>query len=107
MKIKKRFMTRDKDDFLHSNGYARVASGGKIGSASTESFEKRLQIDNNRRIVGRYRSSTIGNPYGVMRAKSIDSTTVDLNAVKSEPDFNKSNSEKPIINSPKRFDPYR
>lgn len=107
MKIRKRFMTHNKDDFLHSNGYARVAGGGRIGSASTESFEKRLQIDNNRRIVGRYRSSTIGNPYGAMRAKSVDNSSSDSIITKPEPNSNKPTIERPIINSPQRFDPYR
>ncbi|NTW61416.1 hypothetical protein HGB24_01870 [Candidatus Saccharibacteria bacterium] len=56
---------------VHSNGYARVANGNRIGAASHESFERRLMLDSNRKIINSYRRSSIGSSYGEQRAKAI------------------------------------
>lgn len=48
------------DTPLHSSGYAKVASGGTMGSASPQSFDQRIGIERNRRAVARYGHSMIG-----------------------------------------------
>ena len=53
------FKTDDNKPF-HSNGYAVVASGDRIGSTSSTSFNQRLNIDRNRRIVNNYHLSSLG-----------------------------------------------
>lgn len=45
---------------FHSNGYAQAANQGRIGSTSNTSFEKRMQIEQNRSNVAAYRFSSLG-----------------------------------------------
>ena len=54
---------------FHSNGFARVASGDRIGTATATSFEQRRQIDGDRQVIGEYRHSAIGSSYNVTRLK--------------------------------------
>lgn len=46
---------------FHSNGFATVANGNRVGAVSNISFGRRRQIEQNRRVVDSYRSSNIGN----------------------------------------------
>lgn len=46
---------------FHSSGYAEVAHGESIGSTSSQSFEARSAIDNNRQTVGKYHDSSIAH----------------------------------------------
>ena len=57
----KRLIKEKKEDVVHSSAYAQVQNEGKIGSASVESFTKRLSIDKNRQVVRRYGDSQIVN----------------------------------------------
>jgi hypothetical protein len=50
----------DKSDHFHSSAYAKVANGSSLGSHSTQSFEERTSMEQNRRNVQRYGSSLIG-----------------------------------------------
>lgn len=72
MGIHKHFITAGQSEFAHSNSYARVASGERLGSTSYESFGQRRQLDSSRQIINGYHRSTIGNSYGVQRAKAVD-----------------------------------
>ena len=66
----------DNNKPFHSNGYAVVANGDQLGAVSTVSFEKRQQIDQNRRLVGGYNRSSIGRSYNEsLRAKSVQDST--------------------------------
>jgi hypothetical protein len=57
---------------FHSNGYAQIAVGNRVGSTAAHiSFEKRQQVDHNRRVVYGYSRSAIGSTYGALRSKNI------------------------------------
>lgn len=63
MSLNNRFINQPGSDAFHTSGYAKVAQGGAIGATSSESFNRRLQVDRNRRAVGRYGESMIGRNY--------------------------------------------
>lgn len=73
MDLNKHIATDNINRPFHSNGYAQVAVGNRVGSVGNISFNQRQQIDRNRRIVYGYNRSAIGNSitYGAMRAKSV------------------------------------
>jgi hypothetical protein len=60
MKINKYINNGPKEDIFHSNGMAQVASGGNLGAASAETFERRTQINRRRSAVRHYGDSLIG-----------------------------------------------
>jgi hypothetical protein len=60
MKINKYINSGPKEDIFHSNGMAQVASGGNLGAASAETFERRSQINRQRSAVRHYGDSLIG-----------------------------------------------
>lgn len=45
---------------FHSSGYAQEAQGDLIGATSPETFERRRDVERQRRLVQRYRDSRIG-----------------------------------------------
>lgn len=49
----------DADKPFHSSGFAEVANGSKMGATSAESFNRRYQIDQNRKMVQKYRDSNL------------------------------------------------
>ena len=55
----KRLIKKDKSDILHSSAYAKAQNAGNIGVASTQSFRERISIDQNRKIVHKYRDSKL------------------------------------------------
>lgn len=55
----KRLTNSKKRDIFHTSGYAGVQSGDKIGAASAESFQRRVEIDRARNFVGRYKDSRV------------------------------------------------
>ena len=55
----KYMMKDEKKDVFHSSAYAKAQSGAAIGSASTESFNVRVNVNQNRQIVRGYRDSKI------------------------------------------------
>lgn len=44
---------------FHSSGYAEIAHGNSIGATSSQSFQERSRIDNNRQTVGKYHQSFV------------------------------------------------
>ena len=60
---------------LHSSGYAEAANAGHLGSVDSRSFEERMRIERSRQHVAGYNRSTIGQSYGVMRARPAMSGT--------------------------------
>lgn len=71
MDLNKHIVTNDDSKPFHSNGYARVANGNRLGASAKVSFNQRQQINCNRQIIGGYSRSTTGSAYGVLRAKSV------------------------------------
>ena len=60
-KIIQRITKTKTSDVAHSSGYANVRSAGNFGVASSaaQSFEERLDIENNRKIVQGYRRAMV------------------------------------------------
>lgn len=52
-------MKDEKEDVFHSSAYAKAQNGAGIGAASTESFQTRVKIDQNRTKVRGYGDSGI------------------------------------------------
>lgn len=80
---------------FHTSAYAQVVNAGRVGSASTESFAKRQQIDNNRQKIGGYRYSGIGRSLGALNAKPISGESTSVNKTSSAP-----------VETPKPYNPY-
>ena len=62
----KHVMKEHNTDIFHSSTYGKAQNGGSMGVASTESFEARKKIEENRKIIKGYGNSsvmgqTIGN----------------------------------------------
>jgi hypothetical protein len=72
MDLNKHIVKNDDNAPLHSNGYAVVANGNRIGSTSGESFRQRQLVERNRRLVDNYRLSHIGNNRGILRSKQLN-----------------------------------
>ena len=66
------FSGDEKQDILHTSGYAKAANGNAIGAAGTQPFSRRLELHGSAhsRTVGQYRHSAIGARRGVLGAKS-------------------------------------
>jgi len=54
---------------FHSSGIAQAASGDRLGSTGNVSFEQRQQIEKNKRLIGNYQRSSIGNPNNPFRVR--------------------------------------
>lgn len=52
-------MKDEKKDIFHSSAYAKAQSGETIGAASTESYQVRVNMNQNRQVVRGYRDSKI------------------------------------------------
>lgn len=57
----KYLMREQKEDIFHSSAYGKAQNAGAIGAASTESFEERMKVERNRKIVQGYNDSRIVN----------------------------------------------
>lgn len=75
MDLNKHIVKNDDNKPFHSNGFAQIASGNRVGSVGRVSFNQRQQINNNRRLVYGYSRSTIGNTYSALRPKPIVNST--------------------------------
>ena len=62
----------NKADFLHTSSFGKAQSGSGIGAASSQSFNTRMAINQNRRVVRGYGDSRIvtGTRYTNSRAKT-------------------------------------
>lgn len=67
------FSSDEKQDILHTSGYAKAANGDAIGAAGAQPFSRRLELHGNShsRTVGQYRHSAIGARRGVLGARSV------------------------------------
>lgn len=54
---------------FHTHGFAKVASGDRLGAVSTTSFEERIKLENNRQLVGGYKRSALGSTYNPTRPR--------------------------------------
>lgn len=109
MNFNKRIVMNSDDRPFHSSGYARVANGNRIGSVANVSFDKRQQVEKNRQKVDSYRRSTVGNPYGVLRAKRyVKPTTPTLGAKNSLQSNNATAPARRAFNEPggRSYNPY-
>lgn len=52
-------MKDQKEDVFHSSAYAKAQNGGNLGAASTESYQVRVNLNQNRRVVKGYGDSEI------------------------------------------------
>lgn len=100
MDLNKHIVNSDDSKPFHSNGYAQVANGDQIGSTSAVSFEQRQVIDRNRLIINNYKRSTIGNSYGVLRAKPVTESEINRTSIRQRSQLQQHNS---LPAAPKRF----
>ncbi|HRN96826.1 MAG TPA: hypothetical protein PLZ58_00010 [Candidatus Saccharibacteria bacterium] len=54
---------------FHTHGFAKVASGDRLGAVSPTSFEERIKLENSRKLVGGYQRSTLGSTYNPTRPR--------------------------------------
>lgn len=73
MDLNKYIVTGDVGTPLHSSGYAQAANAGHVGSVSPVSFNARQTAEQTRQVVGGYDRSIVGQSYGSMRAKTVQS----------------------------------
>lgn len=64
----------EKQDVLHSSGYAKAQNGASMGASSSESFAARVKIDQDRQRVRRYNDSRLvaGARMNAPRAKTYE-----------------------------------
>lgn len=60
MDLNKHIVKNSNDSLFHSSGFAQVASGNRLGSDGDITFEQRQRIEKNRKLIGSYQRSTIG-----------------------------------------------
>lgn len=54
-------MKDKKEDIFHSSAYGKMQNGGSIGVSSNETFAKRMEINQNRKVVRGYGDSRLAN----------------------------------------------
>jgi len=97
MDLNKHIVNNDNCKPFHSNGYARVANGDRIGSVGNVPFSQRQNIDNNRQTVDLYKRSVVGSARGVLRAKQYIRPTASTDTNKNNNSLQQNNSAKPVI----------
>ena len=100
MDLNKHIVKIDDSKPFHSNGYAQVANGDKIGSTANISFEQRQLIDRNRIIINNYNRSAIGSTYGVLRAKPVVGNPIKRTSMRQRSLLQQNNS---LPAGPRRF----
>ncbi len=68
----------ENDSAFHSNSFATVANGNRVGVVSTETFEQRKQREKHRQIIQGYQTSNIGRPFAAATQSSPIAPTVSL-----------------------------
>jgi hypothetical protein len=92
---------------FHSNGYAQVASGNRIGATSNISFNQRQVIESSRRIIGEYKHSKLGTLRGILKANPSNINNTNNSVLSPKPsrqEFNSSN--KPVSLKSQNYNPY-
>jgi len=111
MDLNKHIVTNDNNKPFHSNGYARVANGDRLGASAKVSFNQRQQIDYNRKIIGGYCRSTTGSAYGVLRAKPVVENVTNRTGIRQRSSLQQHNSigarsQHFSDSSPQSYNPY-
>ena len=104
MDLNKHIVTDVNGSPFHSNGFACVNGGDRIGATSNITFAKRQEIEKNRRLIYGYQRSSIGSTYGVMRAAAVAPNKTAITGaagVQSRQQFNSMNAA-PI----RKYNPY-
>ena len=52
--------SNDAEKPFHTHEFAQAANGTSMGATSAQSFQQRSRIDQNRRVIQRYRDSAVG-----------------------------------------------
>ena len=65
MDLNKHIVSNNISKLFHNSGFAEIANGNHFGASSNTSFDQRLQINNNRKVIDSYQRSTLGNARGV------------------------------------------
>lgn len=94
-----------KKQLFHSNSYASIVDGNRIGSTSHISFNKRQKIENNRNVVMGYNRSAIGVGYNYRSVSRSSSSVRDRNS--ESPRIHRSVNA-PIQSKPttRKYDPF-
>lgn len=56
----RRFNKAKREEVLHSSAYAEAQNAGKIGATGAQTFSERLRIEEQRKLVGKYRDALVG-----------------------------------------------
>ena len=56
-----RLIKEKKEDVVHTSAYAQAQNAGGMGAAATVSFEKRMEIEKQRKLVRKYGDSRVAN----------------------------------------------
>lgn len=103
MDLNKHIVTNDTSKPFHSNGYARVVNGDRIGATGNVSFNQLQQIDQNRQLVDSYHRSAIGNTYGALRAKAVAKDVANRTSTRQRPSLQQQNS---LSDKSQGYNPY-
>jgi len=106
MDLNKHIVAGDNGSPFHSNGFARIVNGNRIGSTGRMTFAQRQNIDKNRRLIYGYQRSSIGSAYGSMRAAAIlpNNTVGTGNQAQSRQQFNSMGGANAA--PARKYDPY-
>lgn len=85
MDLNKHIVKNDNNKPYHSSGYAIIAHGDRIGSTSTESFNQRQQINQERKVIDGYHRSNIGRTYGALKARSVAGDKLSIPRLNNRP----------------------
>lgn len=94
-----------KTEIFHSSAYGRAQNGGSLGTASTESFAQRMQMEQSRKTIQRYDASEVAarrfNPEakGANKVGQASATGVEKN--------DRQNGARPGINGTQRVSEVR
>jgi len=97
MDLNKHIVINNNRKPFHSNGYARIANGDRIGSVGNTSFNQRQYIDNNRQTVDLYKRSVVGSSRGVLRAKRYARPAMATDLSINNNSLQQNNSVKPVV----------
>lgn len=88
MDLNDKIVKDENDSAFHSNGFATVSNGARVGAASTETFEQRKRRELHRTIISGYQTSNIGRPF----AAAAQAKPVPLSSAQAQqPDASQSN----------------
>lgn len=106
LNLNKYVFKSDNHQPLHTSGFAYVANGDHIGSSDMTSFQRRQQIEQNRRVIKSYTNSQLGRQYNTSINKS-DIPTIKT-SVPARPQKRLDIPARHVFSEPKigGYDPY-